>query len=178
MQRAALILRYGIGPVHVRTGSEAARLLDVSRGRVRLLERRGVRALAGIGGGAACADTGVATTTLIAVYDLLTDTPSDGSLDGLPAPLEAGVRLANAGAVALEDGDRGAVAGVRESGHEQRAEARQPEEDGPAASAGPSLGDPFEELDPRADNPLLIVLLAIVVACLVSAAREIKRAVR
>lgn len=184
MQRATLILRYGVGPLRARSRREAARLLDVSRGRVRVLERRGLRALANLGDGAGCADSGVSRTTLVAVYDLLTDTSTAGR-EGLHAPLEAGILMASAATVALDDGE-GAVAGTRESGgkreHASHGDKENgssgAEEDGPVASAGPSIGDPFGLADPALDNPFLLVLLAIVVACMVSAGREIRRALR
>ena len=182
MQRSTLILRYGIGPVRARSGREAALLLDVSRGRVRLLVQRGVRALSNLGPGAACRGSGLERTTVVALYGLVTDTPA-GAFEELPATLEAGVLLANAASEALDDGGEAAVAGaresgVRESGGAQRARAPAPGEDGPVASAGPSIGDPFDGLDSGLGNPFLLVLLAIVVACLASAAREFKRAVR
>jgi Sigma-70, region 4 len=172
MQRTTLILRYGVGPLRARSGKEAARLLDVSRRRVRVLERRGVRRLASYGEGASCAGTGVEQSTLTSVYDLLSDTSTAGGT-GLPAPLQAGVLLASAATAALEEGE-GAVAGERESGDEEEGISPDPEEDGVVSS----LGNPFGLADPALDNPFLLVLLAIVVACLVSAGRELRRALR
>lgn len=177
MQRTTLILRYGIGPVHARSEREAARLLDVSRGRLHRLERRGVRSLAGIGRTAACEQTGIADTTLVAVYDLLADTSLAGGFEQLPAPLEAGVRLAGAASAALEGRERGAVAGVRESGGAADGRPAVPDDEDDVSSAGPAF-TPFDEMSPSVDNPLFLVLLAIVVACLVSAAAEIRRAIR
>jgi sigma-70-like protein len=174
MQRTTLILRYGVGPLRARSGEEAARLLDVSRRRVRVLERRGLRKLASYGEGAGCADTGVEQSTLLSVYDLLSDASIAGGA-GLPAPLQAGVLLASAATAALGEGE-GAVAGERESGGDEESMTPEPEEDGQVSSAGPSLGNPFGIADSALDNPLLLVLLAIVVACLVSAGREIRRA--
>jgi hypothetical protein len=180
MQRATLVLRYGVGPVRARSEQQAARLLDLSRGRVRLLERRGMRNLARSGRGTSCEQTGISLTSLVAIYDLLTGS-STADAEGLPAPLAAGVRLANAASVVLDEG-MGAVAGVRDSGEERRHTSAEPEEEqkeeGPVSSAGPSLGDPFGSADPGLDNPMFLLLLAIVVACLASAAREIRRAVR
>jgi sigma-70-like protein len=176
MQRTTLILRYGIGPLRARSGSETARLLDLSRRRVRLLERRGLRRLAGIGRRTSCEGTGIAPTTLVSVYGLLSDTSTAASYV-LPAPLTAGVRLAGAASVALADGE-GAVAGTRESGEKRKNASSEPEEEGPMSSAGPSIGDPFGSADPALDNPFFLLLVAIVVACLASAAREIRRAVR
>jgi hypothetical protein len=182
MQRATLVLRYGVGPLRARSGRETARLLDVARRRVRVLERRGLRALTRLDGGAACVDSGVSRMTLVAVYDLLTDTSATGG-EGIHTSLAAGLRLANAATVAL-DGGEGAVAGARESGGDTENASRRaeesapPGEDGPVSSAGPSLGDPFGIADPPLDNPLLLVLVAIVVACMVSAGREIRRALR
>ena len=172
MQRTTLILRYGVGPLRARSGNEAARLLDISHRRVRVLERRGVRRLASYGEGASCAGTGVEQSTLMSVYDLLADTSTAGGT-GLPAALQAGVLLASAATAALDEGD-GAVAGERESGDEEDSITPDPEEDGVVAS----LGNPFGLADPALDNPFLLVLLAIVVACLVSAGREIRRALR
>jgi hypothetical protein len=179
MQRATLILRYGVGPVRPRSGEQAARLLDVSRSRVRVLERKGLRALARIDEGASCAATGVSQTTLAGVYELLTDWHA-ADVQALPTPLEAGVQLVIAAAAMLDDGEgEGAVAGVRESAGERRsASSGDPEEDGPVASAGPALDDPFGEGDSAMDDPLLLALLALVVACLVSAGREVGRALR
>jgi Sigma-70, region 4 len=157
MQRTTLILRYGVGPLRARSSDEAARLLDLSRRRVRVLERRGLRRLASYGDGASCAGTGVEQSTLIA------------------APLLAGVLLGSAAPAAVDDSE-GAVAGERASGDEEQSKPPVPEEDGPASSAGPSLGNPFGIADPALDNPLLLVFLAIVVACLVSAGRELRRA--
>jgi Sigma-70, region 4 len=177
LQRATVVLRYGVGPVRARSEQQAARLLDLSRGRVRLLERRGMRNLARSGRGTSCEQSGISLTSLVAVYDLLTDSTADAQL---PAPLAAGVRLANAAAVVLNEGE-GVVAGVRDSGEERRHTSAGPEKEqreGPVSSAGPSLGDPFGSADPSLDNPMFLLLLAIVVACLVSAAREIRRAVR
>ncbi len=174
MQRTTLILRYGVGPLRARSGNEAARLLDISRRRVRVLERRGVRRLASYGEGATCAGTGVEQSTLMSVYDMLADTSTAGGT-GLPAALQAGVLLASAATAALDEGE-GAVAGERESGDDE--EGITPEEDGQGSSAGLSLGNPFGLADPALDNPFLLVLLAIVVACLVSAGREIRRALR
>lgn len=177
MQLTTLILRYGVGPVRPRTGKEAARLLDLSRRRVRLLERRGLRRLADAGQAAPCEGTGISRTSLAAVYELLTGT-STAAVEALPAPLAAGVRLAIAASVALDEGE-GAVAGARESGDEPKNASSDPEdEEGPVSSAGPSLGDPFGAAGPALDNPLFLLLLAIVVACLASAARELRRAVR
>ena len=176
MQRTTLILRYGVGPVRSRSAREAAQLLDVSRDRVRLLERRGVRSLAGIGRGSACAGTGIAQTTLVSVYDLLADTSTAGA-QGLPALFETGVRLAKAASVAEDEGET-AGAGARESGGDRRGGSPEPEEDGPVSSAGPSLADPFGDAGLALDNPFFLILMAIVVACLASAAREIRRAVR
>jgi hypothetical protein len=176
MERTTLILRYGLGPVRSRSGRQAARLLDVSRRRVGLLERRGLRRLADAGRGTSCERTGISQTSLVAVYDVLAGT-SPAAVDEFPAPLEAGVRLARAATVALDEGE-GAVAGVRESGEARRPASSEPEEDGPATSAGPSIADPFGGGDSGVDDPLLILLLAIVVASLASAAREIRRAVR
>jgi hypothetical protein len=166
MQRATVILRFGIGSVRPRSGRQVARLLDVSPGRVRLLERRGVRALAGIDRGAACLGAG------------------EGSL---AAVLEAGVRLANTvaaaldeagpGTVALDEDGQGAVAGARKSGGTGGG-GSPPPEDGPVSSAGPSLGDSFGDDGSAVDEPLFLLLVAIVVACLASAGREIMRAVR
>jgi hypothetical protein len=176
MERATLILRYGVGPVRVRSGRQAARLLDVSRSRVRQLERRAVRLLADAGRETSCERTGISQTSLVAVYDVLTGTPA-GAGD-LAAPLAAGAELARAAAVSLDEGE-GAVAGVRESGEAPpRPDSPEPEDDGPASSAGASLGNPFGDGDSAVDDPLLLLLLAIVVASLVSAAREIRRAVR
>jgi len=172
MQRTTLILRYGVGPLRARSGNEAARLLDISRRRVRVLERRGVRRLASYGEGATCAGTGVEQSTLMSVYDLLADTSTAGGT-GLPAALQAGVLLASAATAALDEGE-GAVAGERESGDEEESITPDPEEDGVVSS----LGNPFGLADPALDNPFLLVLLAIVVACLVSAGREIRRALR
>lgn len=177
MQRTTLILRYGIGPVHARSGREAARLLDVSRGRVLRLERTGVRTLADLGSRTACEQTEIANITLLAVYDLLADTSLAGGLEEMPAPLEAGVRLAGAASAALEGEGRGAVAGVRESGGAAKERSDKPIEDDDVSSAGPSLS-PFDEMKPSVDNPLFVILLAIVVACLASAAAEIRRAIR
>jgi hypothetical protein len=179
LQRATLVLRYGVGPVRARSEQQAARLLDLSRGRVRLLERRGMRNLARSGRSTSCEQTGISLTSLVAVYDLLTG-GSTGGPEGLPAPLAAGVWLANAASVVLDEGE-GAVAGVRDSSEERRhtsAEPREEQEEGPVSSAGPSLADPFGSADPGLDNPMFLLLLAIVVACLASAAREIRRAVR
>jgi Sigma-70, region 4 len=176
MQRTTLILRYGVGPLRARSGDEAARLLDVSRRRVRVLERRGLRRLASYGEGASCAGTGVEQSTLLSVYDLLGDASIAGGA-GLPAPLQAGVLLASAATAALDEGE-GAVAGEHESGGDEESTTPDPEEDGQVSSAGPSLGNPFGIADSALDNPLLLVLLAIVVACLVSAGREIRRALR
>jgi Sigma-70, region 4 len=177
MERTTLILRYGVGPVRARSGRQAARLLDISRGRVRLLERRAVRSLADAGRETSCERTGISQISLVAVYDILTGTFSPTGSD-LPAPLTAGARLARAAAAALDEGE-GVVAGVRESSEvPRRPDPTEPEDDGPASSAGPSLGDPFEKDDSGADDPMLLLLLAIVVASLASAAREIRRAVR
>jgi hypothetical protein len=176
MQRTTLILRYGVGPLRARSDEEAARLLDVSRRRVRVLERRGLRKLASYGEGASCAGTGVEQSTLLSVYDLLGDASIAGGA-GLPAPLQAGVLLASAATAALDEGE-GAVAGEHESGGDEESMTPDPEEDGQVSSAGPSLGNPFGIADSALDNPLLLVLLAIVVACLVSAGREIRRALR
>jgi hypothetical protein len=176
-QQATLILRYGIGPIRPRSGRETAQLLDVSRRRVRLLERRGVRSLAGIGQDSACAGTGIGRTTLVAVYDLLLDTSAPGGR-ALPPLLETGVQLANTASVALEDEQAAAVAGVRESGGDRREASLEPEEDGPVASAGPLLGAPFGDAGASLDNPFFLLLIAIAVACLASTAREIRRAVR
>jgi Sigma-70, region 4 len=162
-QRNTLVLRYGVGPVRRRSRDEAARLLDVSLGRVRLLERRAVRGLAEAGRSTGCEGTGI----------------SAGMLEGLPASFAAGAGVAGALTAALEEGGSGAVAGVRQAGGEARDDALEPEGDeGPAASAGPSLGNPFGSAGPALDNPIFLMLLAIVAACLASAAREIRRAVR
>jgi hypothetical protein len=183
MQRTTLILRYGIGPLPARSGGETARLLDLPRGRVRLLERRGLRAVAGLGRATPCEESGISRTSLVEAYELLS---AGSSADESPPALAAGLRLANAAAVALDGGaaavalDRGAgaVAGARESGEERRSPSYEPGEDGPVSSAGPSLGDPFGDEDGPLDNPLLLVLLAIVVATLASAAGQIRRALR
>jgi sigma-70-like protein len=178
MQRTTLILRYGVGPVRPRSGREAARLLDVPRSRVRLLERRGVRSLAGLGRRAGCAESGLTRATLVAVYGVLADMPPAGSFGQLPASLEAGLRLASAASAALEDEGRGAVAGARESGGGEPRDSDGPPREDDVASAGPSLGAPFDEVDPSVDNPLFLVLLGIVVASFVSAVAEIRRAIR
>jgi hypothetical protein len=177
MQRTALILRYGVGPVQARSVKQTARLLDVSRGRVRLVERRGVRNLAGAGQDTSCERTGISAISLASVYELLTGSASSAT-EGLSPPLAAGVRLANAASAAL-DADGGAVAGARESGGERRdpSPEREADEDD-VSSAGPSLANPFGSGGAALDNPLFLLLLAIVVACLASAAREIRRAVR
>jgi hypothetical protein len=177
MQRITLILRYGVGPLRDRTRRETARLLGVSRGRARLLERGGLRTLAGFGKAASCAHTGVSQTTLAGAYLLLTGASAPTG-DGLSAPIGAGVALATLAAVALDDGE-GAVAGARESRGERRGTAPDPEEgeeDGPVSSAGPSLGDPFGAASRAVDDPLILLLLAVVVAGMVSAARQVKRA--
>jgi hypothetical protein len=174
-----MVLRYGVGPVRARSEQQAARLLDLSRGRVRLLERRGMRNLARSGRGTSCEQSGISLTSLVAIYDLLTG-DSTADAQGLPAPLAAGVRLANAASLVLDEG-ASAVAGMRDSGEERRHTSAGPEEEqeeGPMSSAGPSLGDPFGSAEAALDNPMFVLLLAIVVACLVSAAREIRRAVR
>jgi len=178
MQRTTLILRYGVGPVRARSPRGAARLLDVSRARVERLERRGVRSLQGIGGSAPCSQTGVSYDSLLEVYGLLTDAPVAGAFEDLPAPLEAGARLAAAGAVALEDDKRGAVAGARQAGGPEEDARPRPEKDEDVSSAGPSLGAPFADGASPLDDPLLLALLAIVAACLVSAGVEIRRALR
>jgi hypothetical protein len=167
--------------VRPRSGRQAARLLDLSRSRVRVLERRGLRALARIYEGAGCAGTGVSQTTLAGVYELLADWDT-ADVEALPVQLEAGVRLATAAAAMLDDdeGDsQGAVAGVRESAEERPSAASgETEENGPLATAGPALDDPFGEGDRAIDDPLLLALLALVVACLVFAGREVGRALR
>jgi hypothetical protein len=180
MQRTTLILRYGVGPLRARSGREAGRLLDVSRSRVRVLERRGLRALARLGEDAGCAGTGISETTFVDVYELLTGMSTAGG-ESLRAPFEAGVRLAAAATVALDEsdgGDQGAVAGTRESGGEKENESSQPEEDRSVTPAGPLVGDPFGMGDWALDDPRLVLLLLIVVACLVSAGRELRRALR
>jgi hypothetical protein len=180
MQRATVVLRYGVGPVRARSEQHAAWLLDLSRGRVRLLERRGMRNLARSARGTSCEQSGISLISLVAVYDLLTGGSIAGA-EGLPAPLDVGVRLANAASVVLDEGE-GTVAGVRDSREERRHTSAEPEEEqeekGPVSSAGPSLGDPFGSVDRALDNPMFLLLLAIVVACLASTAREIRRAVR
>jgi hypothetical protein len=176
MQRTTLILRYGIGRVRSRSAREAAQLLDVSKSRLRLLEGRGVRSLSRRGQGAACAGTGIAQSTLVAVYELLGESATRGQ--GLPSLLETGARLAEAAAATLEDEGEAAVAGVRESGTRRRDAAREPEKGGLLPFAGPALGDPFEDASSILENPLFLILVAITVACLASAAREIRRAVR
>jgi hypothetical protein len=176
MQRTTLILRYGVGPVRVRSGRQAARLLDLSRGRVRLLERRGLRALTNAGRRTSCERTGISQASLVAVYDVLAGT-SSAALAEFPAPLAAGLSLARAATLALEQGE-GAVAGARASVEEPRRASSEEEEiieDSPS-SAGPSLGDPFG--GGTSGDAMLILMLAIVVACLASAARELRRAVR
>jgi hypothetical protein len=176
MQRITLILRYGVGPLRDRTRRETARLLGVSRGRARLLELAGLSTLAGFGNAASCAQTGVSRTTLAVAYVLLTGASAPMG-DGLSAPLAAGVALATMAAVALDEGE-GAVAGAHDSRGERRGTAGDPdggEENGPVSS-GPSLGDPFGAASRAIDDPLLLVLLAVVVAGMVSAARQVKRA--
>jgi hypothetical protein len=177
MQRTTLILRYGVGPVRARSGKQAAQLLDLSRRRVRLLERRGIRTLANAGRRTSCERTGISRTSFVAVYDVLTGT-SGAALEEFPVPLAAGVELARAATVALEEGG-GAVAGARQSGGARRHAPSEPEEvtEEPPSSAGPSLRDPFGS-GSEVGDPMLILMLAIVVACLASAAREVRRAVR
>jgi hypothetical protein len=182
MQRTTLILRYGVGPLRARSPREAARLLDVSGRRVRLLERRGVRALARTGDGSGCAGTGISRATLIDAYELVAGTSMAGA-ERLPAPLEASVRLATSATVALDEGDRaaggwGAVAGARESRGEKESASPEPNEGESVSPAGPSFGDPFGTGDSAFDDPRLLLLLLIVVACLISAGREIRRALR
>lgn len=171
------MLRYGVGPAQPRSEKQAAELLAVSRGRVRLLEQRGLRSLTRSGRGSSCEQTDISLTSLVAVYDLLSGT-AKASAEGLPVPLAAGVRLANAATGALDD-EVGSVAGARQSAEKPHQTSSEPEEqEGPVSSAGPSLGNPFGAANPALDNPMFLVLLAIVVACLASAAREIRRAVR
>jgi hypothetical protein len=180
MQRATLILRYGVGPLRARSGREAGQLLDVSRQRVRVLERRGVRALARRGEGTGCAGTGVSRTTFADLYELLSGMSTAGS-EALPAPLEAGVLLGAAASVALDEGNgaaEGAVAGARESGGEKQTGSAGSDKDPSVTSAGPSVGDPFGTEDSAFDDPRLVLLLLIVVACLLSAGRELRRALR
>lgn len=177
LQQTTLVLRYGVGPVRSRTRGETARLLQLSRGRVRLLERRGLRALDHLGDSPSCAGTGLSGTALVAIHELLIGT---SSLPGQTAPVEAGLRLAGAAMLALDEsgGGLGVVAGIRRSGGVPHGDSIESEEDG-AVSSGPALGgDPFGTSDPALENPLLILLLAIVVACLASAGREIRRAIR
>jgi len=140
-----------------------------------MLERRGVRRLAGFGPQASCVGTGVLQTSLAAVYDLVTDTPAPGG--GLHAALATGALLAGAATSALEDGD-GGVAGIEQSGGEPPRPSPETEEDGPVSSAGPSLTDPFGTGDSALDDPRVLLFLAIVLACMVSAAHEIRRALR
>jgi Sigma-70, region 4 len=176
-QRATLILRYGVGPLRARSRRDVARVLDVARERVRVLERLGARRLAGLGKEADCVGTGVSLTTLVAVYELLTDTTFNAFAVGLHAPLEQNFVLAGAAAAAVADGE-GGVAGARETARSKGNGTPRPDEDGPASSAGPSLGDPFGTAKGALDDPAILVLLAIVVASLISAGREIRRAVR
>jgi hypothetical protein len=175
-QRTTLILRYGIGPVRARSGKQAARLLDLSRRKVGLLERRGLRTLADAGRRTSCERTAVSPTSFVAVYDLLSAT-SVAATERFSPAVAAGVMLARAAAVALEQGG-GAVAGARESGGDpKRASSEQDEvTEEPPSSAGPSLGDPFGS--GNSDDAMVILMLAIVLACLASAVREVRRAVR
>jgi hypothetical protein len=160
MQRATLILRYGVGPVHARSASETARLLGVSPARVALLEHRGVGSLAGRSRRSGCGRTGVATATLAPVYGLLA---------------EASIASLAGAAAALTDPGRGDVAGVRASGGERQDGPQGPADGDDENPASPSFGAPLGEGNPVLGDPLFLVLLAVVVACLASAARDLRR---
>ena len=177
LQRTTLILRYGVGPVRSRTRGETARLLQLPRGRVRLVERRGLRALDHLGDSPSCAGTGLSGTALVAIHELLLGT---SSLHGQTAAVEAGLRLAGAATLALDESGagRGTVAGVRQSGGAPREDSIESGEDAPVSSGPALVGDLFGTVDSALNNPFLIALLAIVVACLASAGREIRRAIR
>jgi Sigma-70, region 4 len=178
LQRSTLILRFGVGPVSPRSRGEAARVLELSSGRVRRLEVVGMRSLVERGLNASCEGSGVTSATLVAVYALLADTSFADRFEPLgpyTPPVEAGIRLASAAGAEVQG--EGAVAGVTQTDGRQASDEEEVDEDD-VSSAGPALGGPFASLEPSSENPIFLVLLAIAVACLGSALREIVRAVR
>jgi sigma-70-like protein len=150
-QRTALVLRYGLGSPRVHSVREAARLMHLSKMRVRLLERRGVRRLARAGRRTSCDVSGVGATSLT------------GTTGAVVTAAFRGAASDAAGSPA-----RGAVAGRQASGGS----------DGLAAESRPAtLTTPFGTIDKPA-GPLLIALLAAVVAGIALAGRSLLRSVR
>ena len=168
MRRNALILRYGIGRVAVRSPRRAARELGVSRERFRRLERRGVRSLAREARTSSCERTRVRDATLAVVYSLLSPEAPRTEFASADAAVPA-LRLASAS----PDAGEGGVAGARESGGEEPAGG----EDG-SAGAGPFLPTPFGDLRATPDSPLFLLLVAVSLVAAGFAARVIARAVR
>jgi Sigma-70, region 4 len=170
LQRTTLILRFGVGPVAARSRSAAARVLGLSRSRVRQLELTGIQSLEAQGQNAQCGGSSTMTTTLVAVHALLAGRLADGfePLGSRPPAREGGTSPASG---------TGAGSTARRSGPGTGQEDP-PLDHETMSSGGPVLGAPFANLQPSPNNPVFLVLLAITMACLVPAVREFVRASR
>ena len=152
-QRTTLALRYGLGPLRAHPVLETARRLHVSRSRVRLLERRGIRRLALAGRRTSCEDTGGGASALTGVTGTVVTEAALVAASGRDSATVA----------------RGAVAGRSASGGQDRVKAPS----GPA-----TLATPFGAVD-RPGGLLLTALLAAVLAAgIVLAGRSVLRSVR
>jgi hypothetical protein len=146
-QSDALILRYGIGPLHAQRPREAAHALDVSMTRFGLIHRRGLRNLVRQARLTPCENTPVAGETLSSAY------------------AEAWQAMASVGQVAgaqREGGDgRVAVLGVSRS---DRGEDDGDSDDRSGGTKQPALSTFFGGLGPGTDSPWFIALSAIMLA--------------
>ena len=166
MQRAVLVLRYGIGPGQPRSRARTARALGVSRTRVGVLERRGVRSLGRASRRTGCEHTGVARSTMFGIARLVSADSRTFlmALTGIGGP---------SGGLAK---DIIGVKGVSRSGSED-GPGLDLETDGGDDSIATTLAKPFGDLD-GSPGPLLLALLAGILLSLGVVAREIVRAVR
>jgi Sigma-70, region 4 len=160
LQRAVIVLRYGIGPATPRSQGRTARTLGLSRGRTKHLERAGVRSLARDSRRSNCENTGVATSTLFDVARIVNG----------PDFLLAAAGLKGEGG-ADPVGDVIAVKGTHASG----GDGEQPHAAGGFGPNIPFLSSPFG----GAGGPAGLLIAALVAAIAVSlgvAARVFARA--
>jgi hypothetical protein len=160
LQRAVIVLRYGVGPATPRSQGRTARTLGLSRGRTKHLERAGVRSLARDSRRSNCENTGVATSTLFDVARIVNG----------PDFLLAAAGLKGEGG-ADPVGDVIAVKGTHASG----GDGEQPHAAGGFGPSIPFLSSPFG----GAGGPAGLLIAALVAAIAVSlgvAARVFARA--
>jgi hypothetical protein len=164
-----LVLHYGIGRFDKRSGRAVARALDLSHGRFRVLERRGLRSLVTRSRRSGCEDTGISVTSFVSVLQELADMWSGGD----PAAPAGGGDLQLVSAPASGDGD---VAGARQAGGDDS--GGEPADGNGGGGKGPLLRTPFGEVQASPGSPLFVVLLALVLAGAGLAGRTFLRAVR